>query len=150
MVNLLDSFNSLQKIKALVIGDFMLDKYTTGHVKRVSPEAPVTILEVLKEETKPGGAGNVVLNLLSLEASVIAVGRIGSDDEGKILSSLLKKEGANVENLFVQNKYCTPLKNRLLASGQQMLRIDFETVMPLSKEIQSHLFKKIKGLLQDV
>ncbi|MBI5345671.1 MAG: HldE protein [Chlamydiae bacterium] len=150
MVKLLNSFNRLRKIKALVIGDFMLDKYTTGKVRRISPEAPVTVLEVENEEVKPGGAGNVVLNLLSLEASVLAIGRIGSDKEGRILSSLLKKEGVDTNNLFIQKNYKTPLKNRMMASGQQMLRVDSETVLPLSLEIEEALIKRLDSLLKDV
>src|SRR5579862_2232098 len=85
----------LQPISALVIGDFMLDTYTTGRVKRISPEAPVPVMEVLKQESRPGGAGNVVLNLTTLGAHVVAVGRIGSDFEGAELKRLLGKADTN-------------------------------------------------------
>lgn len=77
--------DSIRPFRALVVGDFMLDTYTSGKVKRISPEAPVPVLEVLKQESRPGGAGNVVLNLTTVGARVFAVGRIGADGEGEEL-----------------------------------------------------------------
>ena len=96
-------------VRVLVIGDFMLDTYTTGKVKRISPEAPVSVLHVQKEESRPGGAGNVVLNLISLGAKVTAVGRIGYDIAGEELRDSLEKEGADIDNLILQKGYKTPL-----------------------------------------
>src|SRR5579863_2686860 len=80
--SLANAFNRIRPFRALVLGDLMLDTYTTGRVKRISPEAPVQVLEVLKQESRPGGAGNAVLNLVALGGVVIAMGRIGSDTEG--------------------------------------------------------------------
>ena len=85
MVKLAGTLNHFQPITALVIGDFMLDTYTTGRVKRISPEAPVPVMEVLQQDSRPGGAGNVVLNLTALGAKVISVGRIGRDAGGEEL-----------------------------------------------------------------
>src|SRR5690606_7824919 len=82
MVKLAGVFGKISPFRALVLGDFLLDTYTTGRVKRVSPEAPVPILEVVKHEMRAGGAGNVVLNLLALGAEVYAAGRVGLDPEG--------------------------------------------------------------------
>ena len=76
MVKLAGTFSSFRPFQALVLGDFMLDTYTTGRVKRISPEAPVPVMEVLRQESRPGGAGNVVLNLAALGARVFAVGRV--------------------------------------------------------------------------
>src|SRR5271163_5342254 len=89
MVKLAGTFSHFQPFRALVLGDFMLDTYTTGRVKRISPEAPVPVMEVLKQESRPGGAGNVVLNLTTLGATVFAVGRIGDDYEGAELKRRL-------------------------------------------------------------
>src|SRR3989304_3519596 len=131
MVKLSGMLSRFSPVRVLVIGDFMLDTYTTGKVKRISPEAPVSVLHVQKEESRPGGAGNVVLNLVSLGASVVAVGRIGYDIAGEQLRDSLESEGVNVENLILQKGYKTPVKNRLIADAQQVLRVDFETLSPL-------------------
>ena len=98
-------FSRFNPVHVLVIGDFMLDTYTTGKVKRISPEAPVSILHVQKEESRPGGAGNVVLNLISLGATVAAVGRIGYDAAGTELIRSREKEVADVESLFMQKRF---------------------------------------------
>ena len=102
MVKLLGSFSRLKPAKVLVLGDFMLDTYTTGRVQRISPEAPVPILHVQKTEDLPGGTGNVVLNLKALGAEVIAVGRIGDDKEGFRLKQLLEEERVDTSGLFIQ------------------------------------------------
>ena len=106
----------------------MLDTYTTGKVRRISPEAPVSVLHVEKEDSRPGGAGNVALNLVSLGASVAVLGRIGQDVAGGKLQRSLEQEGVDTRYLWVQDDYKTPVKNRLIADAQQILRVDFETV----------------------
>ncbi|MCB1068694.1 MAG: HldE protein, partial [Simkania sp.] len=120
MVKLLGSFSRLRPAKVLVLGDFMLDTYTTGRVQRISPEAPVPILHVKESHDLPGGAGNVVLNLKALGAEVMAVGRVGDDKEGLRLQALLEKEGIGTGGIFTQKGVSTPLKNRLIAEGQQL------------------------------
>ncbi len=137
MVKLSRSFSSIQPFKALVVGDFMLDTYTTGRVKRISPEAPVSVMEVLKQESRPGGAGNVVLNLITLGADVFAVGRIGSDSAGEELKKQL--ENANTSGLVVEPNYRTPVKNRLISDSQQLLRVDFETLSPLLSDCEQEI-----------
>src|SRR5271156_5304965 len=114
MVKLSGMLSRFSPVRVLVIGDFMLDTYTTGKVKRISPEAPVSVLHVQKEESLPGGAGNVALNLASLGARVCAVGRVGGDIAGGMLCDLLQKEGVDVDQLIVQRGYQTPVKNRLI------------------------------------
>src|SRR5258708_38588795 len=100
MVKLSGMLSRFSPVTVLVIGDFMLDTYTTGKVKRISPEAPVSVLHVQKEESLPGGAGNVALNLSALGARVIAVGRVGYDIAGEQLRDSLEKEGMDIECLF--------------------------------------------------
>ncbi len=131
--------NALQrmgKFRALVLGDFLLDTYTIGKVKRISPEAPVPILEALREESRAGGAGNVVLNLAALGGEVYVAGRVGVDPEGKRLRRILQKAGARVQAFFSEQGYKTPVKNRLIAESQQLLRVDFETISPVSSSIE--------------
>ncbi|MBI5273091.1 MAG: D-glycero-beta-D-manno-heptose-7-phosphate kinase [Chlamydiia bacterium] len=150
MVSLTNIMQECRPFKALVIGDFMMDAYVTGRVKRISPEAPVPILEVLHQRSRPGGAGNVVLNLLALGGSVIAVGRIGSDAQGEELRRSLQEKGADVEPLFVENEYQTPVKTRLIAESQQLLRIDREKVSAVSRVVANRACEKLEALIASV
>ncbi len=146
-MKLAGAFSQFQPFRALVLGDFMLDAYTTGRVKRISPEAPVPVMEVLKRESRPGGAGNVVLNLTALGAKVFAVGRIGPDGEGSDLKRRLSEEGADTEGLWVEPNYKTPVKNRLIADSQQLLRVDFETISPLDPKLEEAIIDQLKVLI---
>ena len=137
-------------VHVLVIGDFLLDTYTTGKIKRMSPEAPVPILHVEKEENRPGGAGNVVLNLISLGAQVTAVGRIGYDFAGKWLYNFLEAEGVSVQALLSQKGYKTSVKNRLIADSQQILRFDHEEITPLLPDLEKKLIQQLPTLLKKV
>lgn len=142
--------SQLNPSRVLVIGDFMLDTYTRGKIKRISPEAPVSVLNAQTEESLPGGAGNVVLNLVSLGAQVIAVGRVGFDYAGELIIENLEKEGVNVEGLLVEKKFKTPVKNRLIADSQQVLRVDFETITPITEELEQQVVEKVRKLLGGV
>jgi D-beta-D-heptose 7-phosphate kinase/D-beta-D-heptose 1-phosphate adenosyltransferase len=144
------NLNQLKPFNALVLGDFMLDTYTTGRVKRISPEAPVQVLEVSKVEARPGGAGNAVLNLLALGGNVFAIGRIGRDSEGEELRKKLQGGGAHLGALLVEEGYKTPVKNRLIADSQQLLRVDFETVSPLKKEVEEETIEQLAKLMPQV
>src|SRR5574342_1103615 len=105
MVKLSRIFSRLSPVRVGVIGDLMYDTYTTCDVRRISPEAPVPVLHVLKEEGRPGGAGNVALNLVSLGASVVAIGRIGPDIAGENIVKALKSEGVNIEGIVLPPPY---------------------------------------------
>ncbi|MCK4934063.1 MAG: HldE protein, partial [Simkaniaceae bacterium] len=144
MVTATRALNQLKPAKILVIGDFMLDTYTTGDVSRISPEAPVPILHVKKQLHLPGGAGNVAINLQTLGAEVITIGRIGADDHGVELSKLFK------QGLFVQKGYQTPGKNRLMSEGQQIIRVDEENNVALSSTIKRKIIKFIHTHCHDV
>ncbi len=150
MVKLSGMLSRFSPVRVLVIGDFMLDTYTTGKVKRISPEAPVSVLHVQKEESLPGGAGNVVLNLISLGAQVTAIGRVGYDIAGEELSNSLEREGVNIENLILQKGYKTPVKNRLIADAQQILRVDFETLTPIPEQIEEEVIARLPPLMDKV
>lgn len=143
-------FSRLSPVRVLVIGDFMYDTYTTGKVRRISPEAPVSVLHVLREESLPGGAGNVALNLISLGASVVAVGRVGYDAAGKNIVQALTNEGVNTDGMVFQNQFQTPVKNRLIADAQQVLRVDFENITPIPEQVEQEVIEKLPSLLQDV
>src|SRR5207247_2205799 len=101
MVKLTDSLNKLASCKVLVAGDLMLDTYTFGKASRISPEAPVPVIHVQKEESRPGGAGNVILNLISLGAQVVVMGRIGHDIHGQMLKAGLVQERVDTRGLII-------------------------------------------------
>lgn len=148
MIKLGDSFRHFRPFKVLVLGDFLLDTYTTGRVKRISPEAPVPVMEVCKQESRAGGAGNVVLNLIALGATVFAMGRVGKDSAGAELKEHLRN--ADTSCLLVEPDYKTPLKNRLIADSQQLIRVDIETITPLHPELESLLLERLEQLVLQV
>jgi len=128
LLNVIENF--AQK-RIIVWGDFILDEYIYGDTRRISREAPVLILSYHSKELSLGGAGNSVLNLLSLGAQPIPVGVIGADDSGKKIRKILRQKGISTEYLLLEKKYQTPLKTRILAGEghtrkQQILRIDRE------------------------
>ena len=112
-------------IKALVVGDVMLDRYWFGSVDRVSPEAPVPVLAVKSEESRAGGAANVAHNLLSLGAQCELLSVIGDDDAGKEIESIIQRYGATT-SLIVDDNIRTIVKLRMVAQNQQLLRADFD------------------------
>ncbi|CCB86311.1 bifunctional protein hldE [Parachlamydia acanthamoebae UV-7] len=150
MVRLTGSISQLSNQKVMVIGDFLLDTYTIGKARRISPEAPVAVIQVEREEHRPGGAGNVVLNLLSLGAHVIAVGRIGEDLSGKLLAETLQDEGISTAGLMIQAGYPTPVKNRVIAENQQIVRVDHERILPIPEMLEQQVIEKLSSLLEDV
>lgn len=146
MVDLLKSFKKIKSQKILLVGDLMLDTYTIGKVKRISPEAPVPILHVSREERRPGGAGNVALNLISLGASVALLGRVGSDENGTLLKEALASEGGDTKGVFVEKGYPTTVKNRIVADNQQIVRVDYEKVSPLEESLEQRMIKALPEL----
>ena len=118
--------------KILVVGDLMQDHYIYGKSERISPEAPVQVVEVQKEEDLLGGAGNVVNNLLAFGADVAVASVIGSDEAGEWIAKRLKDKG--VEALLIKEDRPTTKKSRVIASNQQIVRIDREVKEPISKE----------------
>ena len=147
MVNLSTILNRLNPVKILVIGDMLLDTYTIGKVRRISPEAPVAVVHVQEEDHRPGGAGNVILNLLSLGAQVSAIGRVGGDWAGRMLCEALEREGVSACSIVEQEGYITPVKNRIIADNQQIVRVDREQVMPLSKSLEDQLIAKLERFI---
>ena len=119
-------FNAKNKW-GLVIGDIMLDHYVSGDVKRLSPEAPVPIVNVNDYVYKIGGAGNVALNLSGLGISTYIVGEIGNDDSGEILKNLFKESGISTKHI-IKKKGSTTTKTRIMSGQQQMVRLDYDEI----------------------
>ncbi|MDP1835491.1 MAG: bifunctional ADP-heptose synthase [Chlamydiales bacterium] len=150
MVRLVGTLGRLRTSKVLVAGDLILDTYTVGKVNRISPEAPVAVVRVHHEEHRPGGSGNVGLNLRSLATEVIALGRVGNDGPGKLLKNALENEGIDVSGIFVQQDVPTPVKNRIIAENQQIVRVDREQTTPLSERLEQDIIASLPMLLEEV
>jgi D-beta-D-heptose 7-phosphate kinase/D-beta-D-heptose 1-phosphate adenosyltransferase len=112
--------------RLLVVGDLMLDEFVWGSVGRISPEAPVPVVEVQRESSYPGGAANVARNLREFTPGVTMLGMIGEDDSGKKLTSLLESEGISTAGLFSDARFPTIVKTRIIAQRQQVVRVDRE------------------------
>ena len=143
-------FPKIQKKNILVAGDLILDRYTFGTCRRISPEAPVPVISVTGEEERPGGAGNVAVNLLSLGQNPIIFGRVGTDAAGSALLQALQAEGISTGDIFQEKGFQTPLKVRLIAASQQVTRIDYETFRPISQEAEKILCERIEPLLEQI
>ncbi len=123
---------SFSRTKVLVIGDVMLDTYLYGQTNRISPEAPVPVVEITREEHHPGGAANVAINLISLGAKVTLCGLVGDDHEGRVLREQLEEAGVACHYLAKNKHRPTTHKNRIVSRNQQMLRFDREQKDELS------------------
>jgi rfaE bifunctional protein kinase chain/domain len=116
----------LSAARLLIVGDVMLDRYWFGDVARISPEAPVPVVKVVRSEERPGGAANVARNVAALGASVVLLSVVGEDEAGQSLQRLLTASGIEV-SLHVDPAISTTVKLRVIGRQQQLLRIDFET-----------------------
>jgi len=122
----------------LVVGDIMLDEFIWGKVRRISPEAPVPVVEVIDETYRLGGAGNVAANIRGLEGRTIPIGVVGHDPASNRIGDLLEQAGIETYGL-VRADRPTTVKTRILAHSQQVVRTDRESKKPLSAEINSDL-----------
>ena len=113
------------KVRILVVGDVMLDRYWFGDVSRISPEAPVPVAKVERTEDRPGGAANVARNCVALGARTTLLSVVGSDEPGQTLTRLLTEAGVDA-SLHVDASLNTTVKLRVVARQQQLIRIDFE------------------------
>lgn len=132
-------FTRLSSTACLVIGDVMLDEYLWGKTERISPEAPVQVVDVIREDTRLGGAGNVINNLLALGCQVTAASVIGDDVSGSTLKTMLHEQGVATDALFVDSDRHTIKKTRVMATHQQIVRIDRETRTPLGQGSEDKL-----------
>jgi len=114
-------------VRVLVVGDLMLDRFVWGQVERISPEAPVPVVHVTREDERPGGAGNVVSNVAALGGRAAACGIVGDDAAGRALAAALRALGAGTEGVVVSHQARTTEKTRIIAHQQQVVRLDHET-----------------------
>ena len=140
---------NLEGKNVLLIGDVMLDRYLFGDISRISPEAPVPILDLRENESRLGGAANVALNLKALDANPILVSIIGKDQRGQEILDLLPEFGIPNRYLVQSSHRPTTVKSRILASNQQVLRIDDESKEDLNEEESESLIAQIRQIFNN-
>ena len=133
-----------------VAGDFMLDRYVWGSAIRLSPEAPVPVVDFMNESQVLGGAGNVAANLAVLGATVLPFGVVGDDLDGRALRSCLQSAGMKTKGILTDTSRITTVKTRVVAKHQQIVRVDRERREPLQHSIEEALIRRIKAALPDL
>lgn len=146
-MNFLDNFS---KLKVLIVGDVMLDRFWWGSVKRISPEAPVPIVDLKKTSLVVGGAANVAANVAGLGAEAILVGVIGEDEEARIFPDVLKSSNVSADYLVSLKDRPTSVKTRIIAHSQQVVRIDREIKASLSAQEETQVWEKINRILSKI
>ncbi|MGB4107629.1 MAG: D-glycero-beta-D-manno-heptose-7-phosphate kinase [Alphaproteobacteria bacterium] len=139
---------AMEGVPVLVAGDVMLDRFVYGHVERISPESPVPVLSVSREEAMPGGAGNTLANLKGLGAKGMILSVAGEDEDGKTLRRMIREMGCDDSGLLSDGARPTIVKTRYLAGHQQLLRTDHETKLPVSDKVAGELLKRAEGLMK--
>ena len=136
----------LQRARVLIVGDAMLDRYLFGSVDRISPEAPVPVVRVTRQEERLGGAANVALNIKALGAQATLITVVGDDEPARSLQQLLQAQGVEVL-LGRDAKLHTCVKLRVIGRAQQLLRVDFEN--PPDHEVLSEMLADFERVLAD-
>jgi D-beta-D-heptose 7-phosphate kinase/D-beta-D-heptose 1-phosphate adenosyltransferase len=136
--------------RILVIGDLMLDEFLWGKVSRISPEAPVPVVEVVKEEYFPGGAANVARNLAEFSKRTCIMGVTGTDPHAQQLKSLLTSEGIAVDAVQSHACYQTIVKTRIIARQQHIVRFDREKKLRLHPEHAAHAIAQLEAMLPEI
>jgi D-beta-D-heptose 7-phosphate kinase/D-beta-D-heptose 1-phosphate adenosyltransferase len=139
---------AMEGVPVIVAGDIMLDRFIYGSVERISPESPVPVLSVAREETMPGGAGNTLANLKGLGTKGMILSVTGDDENGRALRAMIKQLGFDESGLVADLSRPTIVKTRYLAGHQQLLRTDEETKTAISDKISQELLKRAEGFLK--
>ena len=143
-----DLFDQFSTKRVLVIGDVMVDAYLMGKVNRMSPEAPVPVVDLFEKDERIGGAGNVALNLAALGASPIICSVIGADSEGERLIQLFKDSNISTDGMYASSNRRTTVKTRVLSNNQQLLRIDSEDTTLINSSEETQLLSQITSVLE--
>ena len=142
--------DQFKQIRALVIGDLMIDEYLWGSVDRISPEAPVPVVAIDKESQTLGGAGNVINNLTAMGATVSAIGTAGTGKSGRMVLDKLADLGVETDGIVSEKDRPTTRKTRVIASNQQVLRIDKEIKRQITPSTLEKLMAIIENRIGDV
>jgi rfaE bifunctional protein kinase chain/domain len=148
MENIQKLFESFSKLKVGVIGDVMLDTYMWGRVDRISPEAPVPVVQLEEKEYRIGGAGNVALNCHSLGSQVFILSLTGDDTEGLLLEELFNESMIDTSYLLKSPARITTNKTRIISRNQQMIRLDNEVTFDLDANGEQLLLQQVRSFIQ--
>jgi rfaE bifunctional protein kinase chain/domain len=143
-------FSRWGRHKILILGDVMLDEYLWGNVSRISPEAPVPVVEILKESIKLGGAANVALNIKTLGDEPILVGVAGEDKNGESMKEALNAVQIPYGGIFTEDGRPTTVKTRVIAHSQQVVRTDREDTQEISSELTERIIGFVKERLGEI
>lgn len=146
----IEILHKIENLKVLVFGDYMVDKYINGSVSRISPEAPVPVIEVKSQMQKLGGAGNVINNIISLGANVKVLGCVGNDEAGNFIINYFINDKANISYLKKYNQISTIIKTRVVSKNQQFLRIDEENKEKLLEEYYNYTKDNLEEIFEDI
>ena len=147
MTELLSRF---RECPVLVVGDLMLDEFVWGHVSRISPEAPVPVVEVTRRTSTPGGAANTAANIGSLGGKAVLAGVVGDDADGTRVRELLREQGVETAPVVRDPSRPTTTKTRVIAHSQQVVRFDQERPGPIADAIEAELLARIRVALPTV
>ena len=146
---LITYINRFPDAKVLIIGDIIMDEYIWGDVSRISPEAPVPVVDVNEETTMLGGAANVINNITSLGGQSILCGVVGDDAVGRQMITQIKKMKCGTEGIIIDPKRPTSIKTRIVAHNQQMVRYDRESCEDLNSENIAKILDFIKESMME-
>ncbi|MDL2261999.1 PfkB family carbohydrate kinase [Bacteroidales bacterium OttesenSCG-928-I21] len=138
---------SFEKKNVLVVGDVMLDSYMWGEATRISPEAPVPVVAIKNKNFRLGGAANVALNIMALNATPYLCSVVGDDNYSSIFNELMLASNLSTEGIVADNNRTTTVKTRIICSGQHLLRVDEEIENDLTQESSLQLYNKIESIV---
>jgi len=146
--NIKELIERFSKVKVLIVGDVMLDRYWWGSVSRISPEAPVPVVKLERTSVAAGGAANVAANVVGLGAETFLVGIVGNDAEAKNLAEILENSKISADYLISIDNRQTSVKTRIIAHSQQVVRLDQENATPISQLEAENVFKEIEKVFE--
>ncbi len=144
-----EAFDKFNQIKVAVVGDVMVDAYIWGKVSRISPEAPVPIINLSKREDRLGGAANVALNLVALGVQAEIISVIGKDEAGEKLKNLFQKENIQASRLVESVDRKTTIKTRVIGNNQHLLRVDNEQTNEITPQEEENIISAVRKSISE-
>lgn len=138
-----------ERKRVLVVGDCMLDEYIWGRVDRISPEAPVMVVEQVETTYAAGGASNVAVNVMAMDGSASLIAVVGDDEMATRLRGQLGERGVRHDGLVCDSRRPTTVKTRVLAHNQQVVRVDRESRTPISADVQQQIVDRVKAQIDE-
>lgn len=142
-------FADFAQLNVLIIGDVMIDRYLWGRVSRISPEAPVPVVDLQHRENRLGGAANVALNIKAMGATPYLCSVVGKDENAELFLNLLPESDLRVDGILQSSERVTTVKSRILANNQQLLRVDHEVTQDLSPAISNDFIANVRHILDN-